>query len=188
MMADLRGPEGCPWDREQSLASLRQYVREEAEEVCRAIDDILAFEAGLRESLGQPPANPQPELGADSARTERKGLSIEHHPHRSDFQPEASASGAPLPRQSGAAALAELEGLYGRLSAELGDLFLQPVFMAEILSAMGRGGADRALESIVLKLIHRHPHVYGDVHVESSAEVLRNWEKLKAGEDREPER
>ena len=39
IMKTLRGPDGCPWDREQDLCSLRKYILEEAYEVVQAIDD-----------------------------------------------------------------------------------------------------------------------------------------------------
>ncbi len=185
LMADLRAPGGCPWDREQSLASLRQYVREEADEVCEAIDNILAFEAGLREQAGQPPANPEPPAGEEEkARTKKKGHSIVHHPHHPDFGSEQSASGAPLPAAASLSAdqQAELDRLYGELTEELGDLTLQSAFMGDILQAMGRGGVDASLEAIVRKLIRRHPHVYGDASAADSAEVLANWERIKQAE------
>jgi NTP pyrophosphatase (non-canonical NTP hydrolase) len=188
LMADLRNPGGCPWDREQSLASLRQYVREEADEVCQAIDEILAHEAAMRQSAGLPPANPAAPEGEDKARTAKKGHSIEHHPQHSDFSPAASASGAPLPPAAGDAGGERLAELYAKLTSELGDLFLQPVFMGDILFGMQRPGTEAALEAIVRKLIHRHPHVYGDVEVSGSAEVLENWERLKEDEKRGIER
>jgi NTP pyrophosphatase (non-canonical NTP hydrolase) len=186
-MADLRAEGGCPWDREQSLASLRQYVREEADEVCRAIDDILELENRLRREAGLPEAQPAAPQGEDSARTEKKGHTIAHHPQHTDFKAEASASGAPLPDLNNEQEV-ELAALYARLIAELGDLFLQPVFMGDILTGRGMGGAEAALESIVRKLIHRHPHVYGNTEVSSSAEVLANWEKLKEREQQATER
>src|SRR6187397_1816525 len=50
IMARLRGPQGCPWDREQTLASLRPFVLEETYEVLEAIDS--GSTASLREELG----------------------------------------------------------------------------------------------------------------------------------------
>jgi MazG family protein len=50
IMARLRGPGGCPWDREQTLPDLARYLREEAEEVARAIDG--GDMKGVREELG----------------------------------------------------------------------------------------------------------------------------------------
>ncbi|MCC7479846.1 hypothetical protein IT575_15510 [bacterium] len=185
LMADLRAPGSCPWDREQSLASLRQYVREEADEVCKAIDDILAFEARLREQAGLSATDAQPPAGSEEkARTAKKGHSIVHHPHHPDFGPDQSASGAPLPPlfELPAEQQEELDRLYSELSEELGDLTLQSAFMGDILLAMGRGGVDASLEAIVRKLIRRHPHVYGEASAADSAEVLANWEKIKQAE------
>jgi NTP pyrophosphatase (non-canonical NTP hydrolase) len=182
LMADLRGAQGCPWDREQSLASLRQYVIEEAHEVCEAIDAILDLEAQARELAGLPAANPQPPEADDKARTATKGLSISHHPHHADFDPTASASGAPLPTFPSPSFTQAADRLYANLFKEIGDLLLQAVFLGDILQAMGRGGVDRAAEAIVAKLIHRHPHVYGTVEATDSAAVLANWEKIKQAE------
>jgi NTP pyrophosphatase (non-canonical NTP hydrolase) len=182
LMAHLRSPDGCPWDREQSLASLRQYVREEAGEVAGAIDAILALEDRLRESRGLPVANPQPAEGEDRAKTDKKGHTIGHHPHRPDFDPAASASGAPLPPELTDEEREELSALYRHLSAEIGDLLLQAAFLGDILVAMDRPGVEGSLELIVEKLIRRHPHVYGDREVADSAEVLKNWEEIKRTE------
>jgi NTP pyrophosphatase (non-canonical NTP hydrolase) len=182
LMADLRGPQGCPWDREQSLGSLRQYVLEEAGEVCHAVDAILECEAGLRAQAGLAPANPKPPEDEDKARTATKGLSIAHHPHHRDFSPAASASGAPLPDPPDPQVQAQLDGLYGHLIEELGDLLLQSAFMGDILLGMGRGGVDAMLQAILTKLIRRHPHIYGDFVAADSAAVLENWERIKQAE------
>jgi NTP pyrophosphatase (non-canonical NTP hydrolase) len=181
LMADLRGAEGCPWDREQSLASLRQYVREEADEVCHAIDRILDLEAAARSKAGQPAADPAPPDGVDKARTKSKGHTIEHHPHQPDFDQLASASGAPLPELAPEQEEQRL-ALYCALQDELGDLLLQSVFMGDILHSMGLGGVETSAAAIVAKLIRRHPHVYGQTGAADSAEVLANWERIKERE------
>lgn len=185
LMLHLRSATGCPWDREQSLASLRQYVREEADEVCDAIDRILDYEASLRESAGIPAADPSAPEGEDKARTEKKGLTIAHHPHRSDFKPASSASGAPMPPALTEAEHQHLDALYAELAEELGDLLLQPIFQADILKAMGRQTLADCVDALVAKLIRRHPHVYGDTEAQTSAEVLANWQKIKADEKQE---
>jgi NTP pyrophosphatase (non-canonical NTP hydrolase) len=182
LMADLHGPQGCPWDHEQTLASLRQYVREEAEEICHAVDAILAYEDQLRAEAGMPLADPAPPGAEDRARTETKGLTIGHHPHRGDFNATASASGAPLPATLSPAEREALDRLYHELTAEMGDFLLQAAFLGDILLDMGRPGLDASLEAILAKLIRRHPHVYGGLAVEDSAEVLRNWEHIKRAE------
>jgi tetrapyrrole methylase family protein/MazG family protein/ATP diphosphatase len=111
-MQRLMAPDGCPWDREQSYASLRKYVLEEA---CEVIDAI------------------------DSGR------------------PEA-------------------------LQDELGDLLLQVVFLGELARRDGKFGPDDVVRAIVEKLVRRHPHVFGEVEVTGSAEVLTNWDKIKLQE------
>ena len=65
---------------------------------------------------------------------------------------------------------------------ELGDLLLQVTFHAQIAADEGRWDIDDVAEGLVAKLVHRHPHVFGDVEVADADEVLRNWEKLKAEE------
>lgn len=112
IMQRLLGPDGCPWDQEQDMLSLRPYVLEEACEVIDAID-----------------------------------------------------SGKPE-----------------ELLEELGDLSLQVAFLSELGRAKGWFGPDDAVRSIVEKLVRRHPHVFADVKVEDSGEVLRNWEAIKARE------
>jgi tetrapyrrole methylase family protein/MazG family protein/ATP diphosphatase len=113
-MQRLLAPDGCPWDREQSLSTLRRYVLEEACEVVDAID------------------------GGD-----RK-----------------------------------------ELCAELGDLLLQVVFQAELARAEGAFGPDDVVAGICDKLVRRHPHVFADEKASGAAEVLQNWERIKAAERR----
>jgi len=112
IMQRLLGPTGCPWDREQTLESLRPYVVEEAHEVVDAID-----------------------------------------------------SGDPE-----------------ELREELGDLLLQIVFQSELARARSWFGPDDVVSAICDKLVRRHPHVFGDQKVSGSAEVLVNWEAIKAKE------
>jgi MazG family protein len=112
IMQRLLAPDGCPWDREQTLESLRPYVIEEAHEVVDAIDH--AAPAELRE--------------------------------------------------------------------ELGDLLLQIVFQSELARAQGWFGPDDVVSAICDKLVRRHPHVFGDLRVTGTSEVLANWEAIKAEE------
>jgi tetrapyrrole methylase family protein / MazG family protein len=65
---------------------------------------------------------------------------------------------------------------------ELGDVLLQVTFHAQIAADEGRWDVDDVAEGLVRKLIHRHPHVFGDVEVRDPDEVLVNWERLKAEE------
>jgi MazG family protein len=112
IMARLRGPGGCPWDREQTFDSIKPYTLEEAYEVLEAIDSR-------------------------------------------DW--------------------AELRG-------ELGDLLLQVLFYSQLAAEEQRFSIDDVLDRLSAKLIDRHPHVFGAVAAPTSADVLRNWEALKAQE------
>ena len=112
IMARLRAPGGCPWDREQTFDSIKPYTLEETYEVFEAIDNR-------------------------------------------DWK--------------------ELEG-------ELGDLLLQVLFFSEMAQEQNSFSIDDVLDRLSQKLIERHPHVFGDVKAETSSEVLRNWDALKAEE------
>ena len=68
------------------------------------------------------------------------------------------------------------------LKEELGDLLLQVVFHADISRDEGQFDLNDVADGICKKLIFRHPHVFGDVTVNSSGEVLVNWEELKRKE------
>jgi nucleoside triphosphate diphosphatase len=114
IMARLRGPGGCPWDREQTFDSIKAYTLEEAYEVLEAIDNR-------------------------------------------DWE---------------------------ELPAELGDLLLQVLFYAQMAKDEGRFSIDQVLDRLSAKLVDRHPHVFGDVKAETSSEVLRNWQALKAEEEK----
>ncbi len=65
---------------------------------------------------------------------------------------------------------------------ELGDIMLHLLFYAKIGSEQQQFTLQDVLEGISAKLIHRHPHIYGDVKVQDEEEVKRNWEKLKMKE------
>ncbi|MDP9184311.1 MAG: MazG family protein, partial [Actinomycetota bacterium] len=68
------------------------------------------------------------------------------------------------------------------LRDELGDLLLQVTFHAQIAADDGCWDIDDVADALVAKLVHRHPHVFGDADVADADEVLVNWEKLKAEE------
>jgi MazG family protein len=112
IMARLRAPGGCPWDREQTFDSIKPYTLEETYEVLEAIDN--------RD--------------------------------------------------------------WNELTGELGDLLLQVLFYAQMAKEQNTFSIDEVIDRLCQKLIHRHPHVFGDVKAETSSEVLRNWEALKAEE------
>ena len=131
LMQRLRAPDGCPWDREQTLESLRGFVLEETYEVLDAID-----------------------------RTDR-----------------------------------------GRLLGEIGDLLFEGVFLAQICAEDGDFSVADSLESIVEKLVRRHPHVFGPTdgragpgrrvgaaarpRITTPGQVLEQWEQIKAREQTE---
>jgi len=117
IMERLRGPGGCPWDREQTRQSIKPYVIEEAYEVAEAIEDD----------------------NIDELRT------------------------------------------------ELGDLLLQIVFHAELAREEGLFTIEDVIGAITEKMIRRHPHVFSDTEVKDSAEVLRNWARIKAEERKDHE-
>jgi MazG family protein len=68
------------------------------------------------------------------------------------------------------------------LQEELGDLLLQVAFHAQLGADDGRFDLAGVADAIVAKLLHRHPHVFGDVDVADAAEVVANWEKIKRAE------
>src|SRR5205809_3220284 len=112
IMARLRAPGGCPWDREQTFDSIKPYTLEETYEVLEAIDN--------RD--------------------------------------------------------------WDELTGELGDLLLQVLIYSQMAQEQNRFSIDDVLDRLSNKLINRHPHVFGNVTAETSADVLRNWEALKAKE------
>lgn len=110
IMDDLR--EKCPWDKKQTMDSLRHLTIEETYELCDAI--------------------------------------IQKNPE-------------------------EIKG-------ELGDLMLHLVFYSKIGSENNDFDISDVLNTVCDKLIHRHPHIYGDVKAETEQEVKENWEKIKLKE------
>ncbi len=112
IVARLRAPDGCPWDREQTHASLKGFLLEETYEALAALDE---------EDLHQ-------------------------------------------------------------LREELGDLLLQIMLHAEIASESGEFEMGDVIHGIADKLVRRHPHVFGEVKVESAEEVELNWEVIKKEE------
>jgi len=70
------------------------------------------------------------------------------------------------------------------IKKELGDLLLHIVFYSRIASETNDFDISDVIHSLCDKLIHRHPHIYGDVKVKDEAEVKKNWELLKLKEGR----
>jgi tetrapyrrole methylase family protein/MazG family protein len=108
----LLGPKGCPWDREQTLSSMKTSVMEEVYELLEAID--------LNDN--------------------------------------------------------------GKILEELGDLFFNAIFLCKLGEKEGRFQAEEVLRDLTQKLIRRHPHVFGDVHLETTQEIVSQWEELKKKE------
>ena len=71
---------------------------------------------------------------------------------------------------------------YAQLKEELGDLIMHIVFQAQIAREKELFDIDDVLRSINEKLIHRHPHVFGEREVKNTREVVENWEKIKLDE------
>jgi MazG family protein len=116
IIARLRAPNGCPWDREQTFESLKRFMIEEAYEAVEAVDT----------------------------------------------------------------------GQRAKLCDELGDVLFQVVINSQLATEEGSFTIRDVIANVTEKLIRRHPHVFGDVAVADSAEVLRNWEQIKRQE--RPER
>ncbi len=115
IVARLRAPGGCPWDREQNNKSILSCLLDEAYEFFEAVD-------------------------------------------QNDNE---------------------------KMTEELGDLLLQVVLHAQIARDEGRFDLEDVARDIADKLIRRHPHVFGDVSVGSSTEVIHNWERIKKMEKQE---
>lgn len=71
------------------------------------------------------------------------------------------------------------EGDFFKMADESGDLLLQVVFHARIGEENGEYNINDVISAVCKKLIHRHPHVFGDISVKDSEEVLNNWNKIK---------
>src|ERR671932_2330828 len=117
LMNKLRSPQGCPWDREQTYATLAPMLLEEAYEAFEAVEDAR-------------------------------------------------------------------EGKPENLREELGDLLFQIIFYAQVARERGEFTIDDVVDGIHTKMVRRHPHVFGDETAADAAEVLRNWEAIKAAEKR----
>jgi MazG family protein len=117
LMTQLRSPAGCPWDREQTYATLAPMLLEEAYEAFEAVEEAR-------------------------------------------------------------------EGRPDDLRDELGDLLFQIVFYAQVASERGEFNIADVTESVHAKMVRRHPHVFGDARADTTKEVLRSWEAIKAEEKR----
>jgi XTP/dITP diphosphohydrolase len=68
------------------------------------------------------------------------------------------------------------------IQEELGDILLHVLFYAKIGTEQGQFTLQDTIEGIAKKLIHRHPHIYGDVKADDEETVKKNWEQLKLQE------
>ncbi len=71
---------------------------------------------------------------------------------------------------------------FSLMREELGDVMMQVVFHAVIAEEEGKFTTADVLHDVSAKLVHRHPHVFGDVVAKTGDEVLTNWEKIKSAE------
>jgi MazG family protein len=70
---------------------------------------------------------------------------------------------------------------------ELGDVLFQVHFLSLLLEERGTGSLAQVAEHVHAKLVHRHPHIFGEVQADSAGQVLQNWDQIKKGEEgREP--
>jgi tetrapyrrole methylase family protein/MazG family protein len=76
----------------------------------------------------------------------------------------------------------EQTGNAENLKEELGDLLLQVLMHAQIAEEEGLFSIDDVIKGITDKMVRRHPHVFGNAHVDNSQQVLDNWEIIKAQE------
>lgn len=74
------------------------------------------------------------------------------------------------------------DGNLNELKGEIGDILLHMVFYSKIGSELGAFDITSVLNGICDKLVHRHPHIYGDVTADTEEEVKANWEKIKLKE------
>lgn len=75
-----------------------------------------------------------------------------------------------------------LSGNYEEIRKELGDILLHIVFYAKMADEKHQFSITEVINGLCEKLIHRHPHIYGDVQVTGSEQVKENWEQLKLKE------
>lgn len=77
---------------------------------------------------------------------------------------------------------------YDEIKEELGDLLFQIIFITDIARSEGKFDINDVIEGISEKLIRRHPHIFGDIKVKDSDEVVQNWLKIKKNEEKNKEK
>lgn len=75
-------------------------------------------------------------------------------------------------------------GSAGKFASELGDLLLQIIFHARLAEEAERFSIADVIRAVRTKMVRRHPHVFGNAKARTAAQVLKNWERTKAGERR----
>jgi len=84
-------------------------------------------------------------------------------------------------------AAAAQSGDDGKMVDELGDVLFQVHFLSLLLEERGTGSLAQVAEHVHAKLVHRHPHIFGEVQADNAGQVLQNWDQIKKGEaGREP--
>lgn len=109
VLRDLRGPDGCPWDKEQTHLTLTPYAIEEVYELVEALESKIDQD----------------------------------------------------------------------ICEELGDVLFQVVLHSQLATERNAFNISDVVEGIVSKIVRRHPHVFSDIKVNNSDEVLQNWEEIK---------
>ena len=84
-----------------------------------------------------------------------------------------------LREETGEFIAATRRGNTHHMKEELGDMLLQVMFHAQIASKEKKFDIEDVIDGLIKKLKRRHPHVFGNVKVRSSHEIIRNWHKIK---------
>lgn len=71
------------------------------------------------------------------------------------------------------------KGTHQHMKEELGDILLQVMFHSQIAKKAGKFDVEDVIDALIKKLKRRHPHVFGTVKVESSKQIIRNWNRIK---------
>ncbi|OGR51899.1 MAG: nucleotide pyrophosphohydrolase [Elusimicrobia bacterium GWA2_62_23] len=87
-----------------------------------------------------------------------------------------------LREEAGEVSLAVRRKDWRNLKEELGDVLLQVVFHSALAEQAGRFKLSDVIRTINAKMVRRHPHVFGGGKLETSAQVLRQWKKIKLAE------
>ena len=76
------------------------------------------------------------------------------------------------------------KGDYEHMKEELGDVLIQVMFHAQIAKKSAKFDIEDVIDGLIKKLKRRHPHVFGDIKVKNSHQIIRNWHKIKSQEKR----